>query len=281
MAVGFLTLVLNFQASINYVFDCLLITLLPLLLSPPPKHSNGPNFAFQISPYLPLDNAILLSPPMPFAEKLALTSFNLTKHNEEKPDQRTFFAPIAAVITNCTPLSTRNEIIQELMKRIPVDSYGRCMHNRDIPFELRAKYGALQGNQFSGDWEAIKRELLHPYLFTIAIENSYCPGYVTEKVYQPLAAGSIPLYLGAPDIKSHLPDPNSVIYINDYTSLDQLVEYLTQIVKSGEDSYNRFMAWKTRDPKDWNPEFFRWREHNQKAICEPFKHIEFDDEKKH
>ena len=42
--------------------------------------------------------------------------------------------------------------------------------------------------------------LARQYLFTIAIENSLEYDYVTEKLWQPLAAGSVPIYLGAPNV---------------------------------------------------------------------------------
>lgn len=39
------------------------------------------------------------------------------------------------------------------------------------------------------------------YKFTIAIENSVCIDYITEKLWRPLIVGSVPIYLGSPTIK--------------------------------------------------------------------------------
>lgn len=42
------------------------------------------------------------------------------------------------------------------------------------------------------------------YKFIIAIENSICDDYITEKLWRPLIAGSIPIYLGSPSVKVSL-----------------------------------------------------------------------------
>jgi len=52
-----------------------------------------------------------------------------------------------------------------------------------------------------------KRDVLSRYKFTIAFENSKdIPGYVTEKIIDPMLAGSIPVYWGAPNITDIIPD---------------------------------------------------------------------------
>eukprot|EP00960_Hanusia_phi_P059267 764116-Hanusia_phi.AAC.5 len=43
------------------------------------------------------------------------------------------------------------------------------------------------------------------------MENSFVDDYVTEKFYQALIAGSVPVYLGAPNIHEFAPSPNSFI----------------------------------------------------------------------
>ena len=42
------------------------------------------------------------------------------------------------------------------------------------------------------------------YKFCIAIENSLATDYVTEKIYDSLAAGCLPIYYGAPNIRCAL-----------------------------------------------------------------------------
>lgn len=51
----------------------------------------------------------------------------------------------------------------------------------------------------SGRWGR-KRDFLGDYKFTVAFENSSAPGYHTEKILDPMQAGSIPIYWGDPTI---------------------------------------------------------------------------------
>lgn len=50
-----------------------------------------------------------------------------------------------------------------------------------------------------------KVKLLSSFRFGLAVENVSFPGYVTEKIYDVLRAGSVPVYIGAPDIADYVP----------------------------------------------------------------------------
>jgi len=52
---------------------------------------------------------------------------------------------------------------------------------------------------------ASKFEVMQRYDFCLCFENMAMRGYITEKIFDCLYAGVIPLYLGAPDIAEHLP----------------------------------------------------------------------------
>ncbi len=75
----------------------------------------------------------------------------------------------------------RNRFFKALNRRSRVDSGGRHFNN----------LGHAIGD---------KREFIGKYRFTMAFENSASPGYITEKLVEPLVAGSIPIYWGAPDV---------------------------------------------------------------------------------
>jgi hypothetical protein len=68
--------------------------------------------------------------------------------------------------------------------------------------------------------------LLSKYKFYIAWENSVSTSYVTEKLWQGLAAGAVPIYRGAPDIRALLPHPDAAIMWDDYESADELATYV-------------------------------------------------------
>ncbi|CAI6003896.1 unnamed protein product [Closterium sp. NIES-65] len=65
------------------------------------------------------------------------------------------------------------------------------------------------------------------YKFILSTENTRVPGYVTEKALEPLEAGTVPVYYGAPDIRSFMP-PESFIDGSKYTAA-QLATLITAL----------------------------------------------------
>jgi len=130
-----------------------------------------------------------------------------------------------AFISSALDLSGRGRLLGELMDHLPVDSYGRLMRNRRLDDD--------QG-------EATKRDVISRYRFTLAFENAIDPDYVTEKFFQPLLAGSIPVYLGAPNIDEFSPGDDAYINAADFGSAKELADYLT----TADDA--RHHAWRRR-----------------------------------
>jgi len=83
----------------------------------------------------------------------------------------------------------REAFFAELSKYKKVDAPGRSMNNM-----------AGIDSTYTGDKWEIKKQFLSPYKFTIAFENDIFPGYQTEKLYDAMMAGSIPIYCGDPFI---------------------------------------------------------------------------------
>lgn len=53
---------------------------------------------------------------------------------------------------------------------------------------------------------ASKFEVLQNYEFCLCFENMKMNGYITEKIFDCLYAGTVPLYMGAPDILDYVPE---------------------------------------------------------------------------
>lgn len=70
-----------------------------------------------------------------------------------------------------------------------------------------------------------KRAELRNHRFTLCFENCVFPGYVTEKIFDALLAGSVPIYLGAPDITGFVPQEAFIDY-QAFRSLTELGEFL-------------------------------------------------------
>jgi len=73
-----------------------------------------------------------------------------------------------------------------------------------------------------------KLPVLSQYKFTFCLENSVFPGYVTEKIFDAMFAGSVPVYLGAPDVLNFIPK-NCFIDLRDFKSLKELDVFLSSL----------------------------------------------------
>jgi len=73
-----------------------------------------------------------------------------------------------------------------------------------------------------------KIEALQRYRFCLCIENTRFPGYATEKIFEPMFAGAIPVYLGAPDIAGQVP-PDSFVDVRQFPSWASLGKYLANL----------------------------------------------------
>ncbi|XP_042502295.1 glycoprotein 3-alpha-L-fucosyltransferase A-like [Macadamia integrifolia] len=136
----------------------------------------------------------------------------------------------AAFISNCGAHNFRLQALEGLEKlNVKIDSYGGCHRNRDGKVD--------------------KVEALKRYKFSLAFENSNEEDYVTEKFFQSLVTGSVPVVVGAPNIQEFAPSPGSVLHIkepSDVPSVAKTMKYLAQ----NADAYNQSLRWKYEGPSD-------------------------------
>jgi hypothetical protein len=134
----------------------------------------------------------------------------------------------AYVYSNCDPsykgVKTR-EIFFELLQSMSggrVDSWGKCKNNMKIDND---------NGHFNNS------ELFSEYKFVIAFENEYVDGYITEKITNPMLAGSIPIYLGDNEVEKHF-NKDSFINVRDYTSFEDCIKYILYL-DSNDIEYNK------------------------------------------
>lgn len=86
------------------------------------------------------------------------------------------------------------------------------------------------GRHFNNWGEPIKDKLafIKNYRFNLAFENSQSPGYITEKLVEPLLAGCVPIYWGAPDIAKEF-NPDCMINISNFSSFREAIEYILAV----------------------------------------------------
>jgi len=120
------------------------------------------------------------------------------------------------VYSNRVPF--REKFFAELSKYKRVDAPGISMNNMA---------GIDSGNGNSGDRWQRKRAFISRYKFTIAFENSSYPGYHTEKLLDPMIAGSLPIYWGNPSIDRHF-NPHSFVNAHEQLKANgsRVVEFL-------------------------------------------------------
>ncbi|XP_059821339.1 alpha-(1,3)-fucosyltransferase 10 [Hypanus sabinus] len=155
----------------------------------------------------------------------------------EKNRLREHLAPLVYVQSDCDPPSDRDSYVRELMKYIQVDSYGECLHNKDLPTGLKDPT-AMDDDAFY--W------ILAQYKFILAFENAVCDDYITEKLWRPFKLGAVPVYYGSPSVADWLPSNKSAILVGSFTHPKELADYIIQL--DGDDqSYEVFLEWKQED----------------------------------
>ena len=148
-----------------------------------------------------------LMEPIPFAEKKGLA---------------------VAIYSNCE--DTRTLYMFRLMKHMAVDSYGKCLRNRP---RLPSGYN-------------LTKAVMRRYKFVLTFPNADCDYYMTEKMYNVLSAGSVPVWMGTDKIDEVLQWGNlrhSYIKVGDFPSPKKLAEYLLDLA-GNERKYNHFLKWK-------------------------------------
>ncbi|CAF0874790.1 unnamed protein product [Adineta steineri] len=130
-------------------------------------------------------------------------------------DQKDKDAYAVWIISNCNAHNGRQDFVGKLMNEIKIDSYGSCLNNKK-------GYSARMVDNAN----AYKK-----YKFVIAIENSNCFDYVTEKLVKAVEGGSIPIVAGynnRSDYRRYMPK-HSFINIFDYKTIKELADDIKRI----------------------------------------------------
>ena len=134
----------------------------------------------------------------------------------------------------------RENFVRALNRIVRVDIYGEC--------------GGIFGQVACPRQSKRCENKLKQYKFHIAIENSVCEDYVTEKYWQSsIDYDSVPIILGSKFFQE-LAIPGSYIDINAFPDLNSLVKYLKYLDKN-DTAYN---------------EYFKWRQSYQVTDMEPW-----------
>jgi hypothetical protein len=138
---------------------------------------------------------------------------------------RNFSETLSFVHSNCG--GVRGKFVKRILDSglVKVARYGHCWHNKDIEVEPDRK------NWFYHDSEAnrdgTKTLLVGQHPFAFALENTLSPHYITEKRYQALLAGSVPVVWENDDSLAHLPSKDAAVVVGPDTTPEDFVKRLS------------------------------------------------------
>jgi len=124
----------------------------------------------------------------------------------------------------------RKNLVARLATKKIIDLYGKGWDS-DKDGAVRAAYKGLVASDG-------KLSTLSKYKFTLCFENAIFPGYVTEKIFDALLAGSVPIYLGDPTIAQSVPT-NTFIDARDFIDADSLHRYLDGMPEEIYEQYRK------------------------------------------
>ena len=95
-----------------------------------------------------------------------------------------------------------------------------------------------------------KSACIAKYKFNIAFENSTVPGYTTEKVMEPLAVRSVPIYYGNPRIDADF-DPACMVRVASRDDMNRAIEEIVRLDRDDEAYLAKLTAPSFVHPFDW------------------------------
>lgn len=157
-----------------------------------------------------------------FKEKIKDNRVNMP-HTEDKTKEVLWFCSRKGV-------KEREFFVKELVKAgMKVDVFGKC--GKAEP--CKSKFNRKCVKQYA-----------RKYWFYLALENSKCEDYITEKPWNSLIWGAVPIVSGPPQhvYERSLP-PNSFIHKDNFTSIREMVKYL-KFLKNNSNEYLKYHTWR-------------------------------------
>nr|XP_006004976.1 PREDICTED: alpha-(1,3)-fucosyltransferase 11 isoform X2 [Latimeria chalumnae] len=147
------------------------------------------------------------------------------------------FAPVLYMQSHCDVPSDRDRYVQELMKYIKIDSYGKCLHNQDLPNER------LVDTMTATSEDSEFMHFISKYKFHLALENAICNDYMTEKLWRPMHLGAVPIYRGSSVVQDWMPNNHSIILIDYFKSPKDLASFI-DFLDQNDDEYLKYLEYK-------------------------------------
>lgn len=150
-------------------------------------------------------------------------------------ENKTLF--ISSFISNCNGgdrLEWMSVLKNELLTlgENRVHNYGSCNRDSTNPYEAFSSAKA-------------KDLIAQQNLFIFSFENSQTEDYITEKMFDMLSSGTVPVYRGATNYRMYSPSQKSVVFASEFKNPKDLARYLVNISKK---DYDQYLEWKHKGP---------------------------------
>lgn len=158
-------------------------------------------------------------------------------HFAEVPGYHDRKGPELCFVSSHCGVPFRDDMINALKSiGITVEGYGKCFHSPDPSIQ----------NRCNNDKSCLQKS----YRFCLIIENSDSPGYHTEKIYDALRDGCIPVYWANSDALDFMPSDESVILIRDYLNNLSALKAKIEMINADPHLWHSFLNWRS-SPPDW------------------------------
>ncbi|KAL3935832.1 MAG: hypothetical protein SGARI_002808 [Bacillariaceae sp.] len=194
-----------------------------------------------------------------FESEVPLSYYSKNMYNLQNPPVNfdTAIKGASFLARNCNSMSGREGLLREMMNEaaasthLRIDSLSACMRNALPPDGIDLKN---------------KTNVMSAYLFHLSFENQRTPDYITEKLWGALESGTLPIYMGAPNIKEHVP-PNSVIVVEDFSSTKDLLAYMDKLSQN-RTLYNSYHEWRKYPlPQSFSDKYGFTQTHSYCRVC--------------
>lgn len=136
-----------------------------------------------------------------------------------------------------TLLPLRYKLIEEADKMKTIDVYGKG-------WDKHKTIKSVSNSRHDNDRRDSKQDIVGSgYIFNICPENADAKWYVTEKIWESIAYGTLPIYKGSTATIGQCFAKDSYINIDDYETISDLFKYIENMtIKDCKERYNMCVA---------------------------------------
>lgn len=129
--------------------------------------------------------------------------------------------------------SRRHRYFGAMAEVLPVDSYGSCGHNTELSdgMTLETSEGRI--------------EIMKKYRIVLAFDAGTDKDHISSMVWEALVSGSVPVIVGADNMKDHLPS-GSFVWAGDFRTWNDLAIHVKEVLEN-ETLWGSYQQWRSSE----------------------------------